>query len=144
MEHMSILSFLREADFVTKIAFHAAILFFSIHAYHRTGLKALALLICGSVLGVALAVGLRMHGYVLQPEDAPTFYYFYRIGIIAAGGLTVTGTLLLIRYVVADSDSRERNTPSRDTARAGNFSCMKLLLASRIEDIDVLGLLNRY
>ena len=100
---MSLLSFLREADFITTIAVNSAVLCFSFVAYRRCRLNAFAFLIWASVIGIIMSAGLRMVRTTPQRtlNENLAFFQFYRTGYIIASLLGAAGLILLIRHVIA-------------------------------------------
>src|SRR5258708_7164072 len=117
---MSLLSFLREADYVTSIAIDSAILCFSFAAYRRCQMKAFAFLTWGSVIGIIITAGMRLHraGPAVPLNDSLTFWQLYRIGYIAAAVLWGTGIILLIRYVTARVEQGAASKKLEPTAAA--------------------------
>ena len=121
---MSLLSFLREADFLTSIAVDSTILCFAFEAYRRCQMKAFAFLIWGSVIGIIMAAGMRMHraAPATAVSDALTFWQLYRVGYIAASVLWSTGILLLIRYVTTRIGQGAVSNLSLEPATAADVS----------------------
>jgi Putative prokaryotic signal transducing protein len=138
---MNYLAFLSEVNFVATVVVHTTVFFFALIGYVRTKCKAFAYVASGTGLAVILSSALRLYDYNFPDGDGQTFFYFYRIGFIAAITLYGTGTILLIRRV-----SCGLKLPSRSVMEEGLAAAVRtrrILLSSRIEDIDILkGMLD--
>ena len=125
---MTILTLLRDADYVALMGANIAIVFFSFVAYRRTKLLPFALLSAGMLLEASLVTMLQIHGYVYQPGDDPTIYYIYRGGLIVAIGLNGTGIVMLIRRF-AGRFHRADTARIRHLAAASERCALPALLA---------------
>ncbi len=108
VEHtMNALTFLRHADFVATIAVNSTVLCFSFTAYHRTGMRAFAFWIAGCAICIISSVGLHTYGYsrTLPAEDYRSFMEFYRIGYIIQAALGGSGSVMIIRHLLAKLDA---------------------------------------
>lgn len=107
---MSLLAFLRLVDFFTSIAVDSAVLVWAFTAYRRTQMRAFALLLWGSFIGIILSAGLEMqHRTSHTSSDALTFTQLYRIGYMLATILWGTGIILLIRHVLIGVHGRDKD-----------------------------------
>ena len=100
---MTIISFLREADFVVSIFANLAVLFVSFPAYKRTKLLPFSLLIWGSFVGILLAAAVHIYRTrgSSNDDEVRQFQEIYRIGFIICNGLSTAGVVLLIRQFMA-------------------------------------------
>jgi hypothetical protein len=104
---MTLLSFLRHADFVASVAADASVLCFAFPAYRRTKMRAFAFLIWGSVMGIVLESGLRLHKTSTgTAQDALTFLHLYRTGYFVAVVLWGIGVVQLIQYVQRELEGK--------------------------------------
>src|ERR1043166_4372446 len=108
---MTLTSFLRAAEFVTSIAVSSIVLCFSFSAYRRTKLRAFAFWIWSCALAILLMSAWYMR--ILSPatsrEDYMTFTVIYRIIFMANNVLSAIGSLMIIRYVVADRERKDKD-----------------------------------
>ena len=100
---MSILTFLRNTDFVVTIAVNSVLLCFSFIAYRRTGMRAFAFWITACTICIISSVGLHTYAYsrALSTETYRSFIEFYRAGFIVQAVLGGAGSIMLIRHVLA-------------------------------------------
>jgi hypothetical protein len=113
--HVTLLTFLRNADFVASIVADGAVLCFAFPAYRRAKMPAFAFLVWGSVIGIILEVGLQFHrASTGTAQDAVAFSEWYRVGYFAAIVLWGIGIVQLIQYVRRDF---ERKTPPHATPK---------------------------
>ena len=99
---MSIPSLLQEIAFLSMFVVDVAVLCFAVFAYRRTKLPALGLLALGAFVAITTGTAFHIRTYVLALDsDDITFHFIYRLGYICAVFLSGTGTILLIRHVLA-------------------------------------------
>jgi hypothetical protein len=105
---MTLIPLLRTAEFVSTIATHTTVLVFSFLAFRRTKLRPFALWIVASTIGIVLMSGWYMRSISprLPPAEYMTYEAIYRVGFIVDSILAATGTVMLIRYVLAKSEFR--------------------------------------
>ena len=106
---MTMLSFLREADFVVTILSNVAVLLVAFAAYRRTKFVPFALFICSSIIGIILSAALHIHrarGFI-STEDERTFQESYRVGYFVVSVLGTIGVVLLVRRFLAMFDRKD-------------------------------------
>jgi len=112
--HMTLLTFLRNADFVASIVADGAVLCFAFPAYRRAKMPAFAFLVWGSVIGIILEVGLQFHrASTGTAQDAVAFSEWYRVGYFAAIVLWASGLFSLFNMCGEILNGRRRLTPHR-------------------------------
>jgi hypothetical protein len=107
---MSLLSFLRHADFVTTILVDTMVLVFSFSAYRLTKMRAFGFLILGSAIGIISEAALqfyRARSYT-SPDDALAFYQIYRAGYVVASISWGVGIYQLIQFVVSRFQTNDK------------------------------------
>jgi VanZ family protein len=108
---MSLLSFLRHADFVTTIFIDMMVLVFSFSAYRRTNMRAFGFLILGSAMGIISEIGLQFYraGSYASNSDALTFLEFYRAGYLIASISWGIGIYQLIQFAIGKFGKRDKD-----------------------------------
>jgi hypothetical protein len=106
---------LRDLTSVTTLVVDFAVLCFAVAAYRRTKVSAFGFLIFGSVVGLALTIGLRYHTtHPTTPENTLTFWQIYSVGYVIATGLWGAGVIALTLHF----QTLFRNAGSLDTEEA--------------------------
>ena len=111
---MSLLSFLRHADFVTTIFVDVMVLMFSFSAYRRTNMRAFGFLILGSAIGIISESALHFYqarAYT-SAHDALTFFQIYRAGYVIASISWGVGIYLLIQFVMSKYQKEGETMPN--------------------------------
>ena len=108
---MSLLSFLRQADFVTTIFVDLVVLVFSFSAYRRTNMRAFSFLILGSAIGIISEAAFQVHrSSPYNPaSDAVTFYQIYRAGYLVGCISWGIGIYQLIKFVTGKFEDKDKD-----------------------------------
>ncbi len=93
---MDIVSFLRDLSSFTTLVVDFAVLCVAAAAYRRTRLPAFGFLLVGSVVGLALTIGLRYRNtHSFTRESALTFWQIYQVGYVVVIALWGIGVIAL-------------------------------------------------
>jgi hypothetical protein len=102
---MTLLSFLNSADFVVSILVNVVVLCFAFPTYRRAQLRAFALLIWASVLGIVLEAGTRFHP-VSFDTSVVSFWQLYRVGFMVYDLLWCIALVQLMQHVLKGSSEK--------------------------------------
>jgi tellurite resistance protein TehA-like permease len=112
---MTLTTLLRTVEFGVSIACSSTVLCFSFAAYRRTKLRAFALWICSSALGIILMCSWYTRSLSPQSSHADymTFSVIYRLAFIANVIVSAVGSVMVVQHVL-----NRPNPPREPTAAA--------------------------
>ena len=106
---MTSTSIFRFVELSAAVMSNIAVLYFSILAYRRTKLGALAVWIASSAFAIILVSAWYIGSCMPPPHDSGymTFLMIYRVGFVVIQLLGAMGSIMMIRHILAKLEKKD-------------------------------------